>query len=296
MDDEREATRCGKFGYEVFNGRIIIPYIFRGNEKCCATKMFSWHFERKNINLSPNLIDFGYLKGYEMHREEALLMNEINKWHNDEMYPHTFIRRDTLIKLEDVGDIFKYVDDCTEKLKSGTQFRMEGGSMVWLRLSKSKEPIVLPYVIKNSQRYVPVHILFTSNTVPQTLNVIKLTGIDVMYMRFLLDVLKIKITSQNFEIPCVNLSGLVTHLTANEDDHYDYDDNYWPSQESIQPKINSIRYFTSTGNNNSVEQTKVNTIKYFLTLFEVIEIYSMLDSDETKVQQSKYRSKDAETR
>lgn len=272
MDKAREATRCGKFGYEVFN-RFTIPYIFRDNERCCATKMFSWHFERLNINLSPNLIDFGYLKGYEMHREEALLMNEINKWHNNEMYPYTFTRSETLIKLEDVRDIIKYIDDCEEKQKSGTQFRMAGGGIFWLQLSKSKEAIVLPYVTKDSQRYAPLHVLFTSKTVPQTLNVTKVTGIDVMYMRFLLDVLKINITSQNFEIPCVNLDELVIHLTANEDGYYDCDDNYWPCKDSIKPNINSIRFFTSKGNNNnSVDQPKVSPRKYLLTLFEVINI------------------------
>ncbi|XP_055302363.1 uncharacterized protein LOC129568463 [Sitodiplosis mosellana] len=261
MDDEPNATHCGKFGYEIFNGSIVIPYIFRFNEKYCATKVFSWHFEMQNINLSSHLIDFGYLKGYEMYREEACLMNEINKFHNDSMYPFTFNRNDTLVKLEDVGNIFKYVDECAQKLKSGTQYKMVGGSGVArLWLPKSEQYIVLPYVQKNGQRYVPIHILFASNTVSHTLNVTKLTGIDVMYMRFLLDVLKIKITTLKFEVPCVNLDGLVAHLTANEDGYYDYDENYWPSKENNNPKTNNNNqpFSTSTSNkNNSADQPKV---------------------------------------
>lgn len=274
MDDGREATRCGKFGYETFNEQTIIPYIFRENEKCCATKIFSWHFEKQNINLNSSLIDFGYLKGYEMHRLEACLINEINKWHNDSMYPYTFNRHDTLVKLKDVRDIFKYVDECEQKLKLGAQFKMSGGSMIRLRLPKLKQHIILPYVMKNTQRFVPVHILFASTTVPQALDITKLTDIDVMYMRFLLDVLKINITSQNFEIPYVNLDKLVTHLTANKDDHYDYDDNYWPSKENTLPVIdnNNLPFLTSTCNKN------INSLIHLKTI----------GSHKTNAQQFKY--------
>lgn len=270
MDDERESTRCGKFGYETFNERITIPYIFRANEKCCATKIFSWHFERWNTKLKSNLIDFGYLNGYEMHYEEAWLMNEINQWHNDSLYPYTFYRNDTLLKLDDVRNIFKYMDECEKKLNSSTQFQMASASMARLRLSTSNQDVILPYVIKDSQRWVPIHILFASNTVPPTLDCITLTGIDVMYMRFLLDFLKIKITSQTYEIPCVNLDGLMKHLTANVGDHYDYDDNFWPSKENIQPNNinNKLPFFASTFNNNNlINQSKVNSTRIIIISF-----------------------------
>lgn len=269
MDNERELTQCGKFGYETINfnkGKIIIPYIYRADGKYCATKIFSWHFDciqaiNKSIIINPHLIDFGYLHGYDMHREEACLMNEINHWHNNSMYPYTFYQHDTIVKLEDVRDIFNYIDDITEKLKFRTSYRMHGGSMLWLWLPKSKQTFVLPYVTKNAQRFVPVHNSLASNNVP--LNVTKLTGIDVMYMRFLLDTLSVNVPSQQFELPCVYLDDFVAHLVANEDGHYEYDDNYWPTKISPRPKDNNnVPFFSSTVSNKinspSNQQNKVS--------------------------------------
>lgn len=265
MDNDHEATLCGKFGYEVFGGQYI-PYIFRGKERCCATKVFSWHFQRMNIKLESNLLHFGYLKGYQMNRAETYLMTEINEWHNNGMYSQKFTQKDSLIKLEDAMDIFKYVDECMNKLTVGHQYRMTSARLARIWLPKSKQDIVLPYIMKNSQRFVPVHILFASNNIPEMLDVTNLTDIDVMYMRFLLNVLKINLTSQQFEIPCVNLDRIVEYLTASQGGPIDYDDNYWPSKENtpLTGDYNKIPFFTSpwktsnNNNNNSVEQIKVN--------------------------------------
>lgn len=108
MDDGREATRCGKFGYETCNGQTI-PYIFRYGEKYCSNFILWWHYR----------IYFHYLKTYEMYDEEACLLNEINKFHNDDKYAQTFSRNDVLVKLDDVTAFFKKQDDCRKKVEFG---------------------------------------------------------------------------------------------------------------------------------------------------------------------------------
>lgn len=252
MADELEQTRCGKFGYENISGHAYaIPYILRNNEKLCASKIFEWHFDKHKHSLKPSLVNFGYLKGYEMHREEACLIDEINGWHNNNMYGRL---SETLVKMDDVRNIFKYVNDCTKKRKEGDKFTMIAG-MARIRLSLDRDDIILPYISKNGQRYVPIHSL---NPLPSGLVVTTLTDIDVMYIRYLFDVLKIPLPHQKFEMPCVSLDQLIAQLSKNAGGYYDYDDKHWPTKE-IPAKLNNndLPFFSITTNNN-YSQEKVN--------------------------------------
>lgn len=245
MEDDGEATLCGKFGYELIGNDVIIPYIFRGNEKFCATRIFTWHFEQKMVVLNPNLIDFRYLKAYEMYREEIYLMNEINDWHNNSIYKYAFKLGDTIIKLDDVCDIFKYISECDKKSKLGADYQMIGG-MIKFQFATAKPDAILPYITKNAKRYTPVHIL---NVQPK--EVITINGIEVMYMRFLLDALKIEIPTQNFQMEFVQLDEDVIQQLADIDDVCDFDDNYWPNKESSAPKtVNNVKTLMTKNNNN----------------------------------------------
>lgn len=254
MSDHLLATLCGKFGYEAVGGHFV-PYIYRKNEKCCATKMFLWHFEKQKYQLSRHLLAFDYLKGYEMYHEEACLMNEINRWHNDNKYRYAFSSNDTLIKMHDIQNIFKYVNDCTQKSKIGHKYSMIGG-MARIRLSTYEAYKVFPYILKNGQRYVPAHCV---NPMPCTLATTTLVDIDVMYIRYLLDVLKIALPHQKFEMACVNLDQLVEHLSTTNGGYYDYDDDYWPGKETTANKLNNnnLPFFTNPQKNN-VSDTMVN--------------------------------------
>ncbi|XP_055300145.1 uncharacterized protein LOC129567354 [Sitodiplosis mosellana] len=258
MDVEREATRCGKFGYDTFNGQHI-PYIFRNKDAYFATHFLWWHYKDQKVKLGSKPKDFRYLKKYEMYDEEADLMNGINSWHNDSKYKYTFDRNDTLVKLNDVRDIFKYQQDCGQKLEFGAQYRMINGGIVRIQfdlLDKSKSDIVLPYVQNGADRYVPVEVVFAENAVPQTLIVTKITGIDVMYMRFLVDVLKIDLSRKKFKIPCVNLDGLVEHLQKCAGGYSEYDENYWPSKENTPNHKINLALFASICKNSNLEEAK----------------------------------------
>lgn len=256
MVDEREATLCGKFGYELIGDDVIIPYIFRGNEKFCAYKIFTWHFERKMVVLNPKLIDFRYLEAFEMYREEFYLMNEINQWHNNSVYKHAFKQGDTLIKLDDICDIFKYISECDKKSKLGADYSMIGG-MVKIQFSTEKPDVILPYITINAKRYTPVHILNK-----QSSGVITINGIEVMYMRFLLDTLKIDVPTQDFQMDFVHLDEDVIQEMTDIDDICDFDDNYWPSKEgSSKPVPNTTNIMLKNNNNLPYSfQKKSNTI------------------------------------
>lgn len=253
MDDQLASTRCGKFGYENVSGHFI-PFIYRRNEKCCATKMFVWHFEKQKHELSRDLIAFDYLKGYEMYNEEVCLINEINKWHNDSKYKYIFGTTDTLIKMDDVQNIFKYVNDCTQKSKDGHKYSMIGG-MARIRLSSHAADEVFPYILKNGQRYVPVRCVNS----PHALAIETLVDIDVMYIRYLFNVLNMDLPHKKFEIACVNLDQLITHLTINNGGYYDYDNDYWPTKDPSANRMNNndLSFFTSLQKNSSAV-TKVN--------------------------------------
>lgn len=230
----------GKFGYETLDIKQHIPYIFRAGEKVCATKVFQWHIDRLNIKLNPALAQFPYLMGHEMNRCDAILYNEINQWHNNTLYPFLFRVPDTLVKLSDVCDIFKFVQDCDKKTKLGEQHAMDAG-LIHIKCTApgdtDDEPTnlytVWPYISKDKKRYVPIAFLTdSSSTLSAT---IVLEGIDVMYMRYLYVVLKCDIPKSEFNIPCVELDDALAKALSATDVTYECDDSYWPTKKRSPP-------------------------------------------------------------
>lgn len=271
MCDLLEATHRGHFGYEVINSDLIIPYTYRGDLKLCPTKVFLWHFGKENISLSADLIKFDYLRGFAMLPQEIRLWNEINHFHNDTMYIiYLSEGKDTLVKMQDVRDIFKYIDDCKQQLQHGAHIQNACGmARIWLPATKTE--IILPFVLKNGQRYVPSEI----PKVPKTLDATTLTGIEAMYMRFLFDVMKVPLSSDIFEIPCVRLDEVVAHLKAQTNGNIDYADDYWPGQWPLMGNSdnldnnNDIPMLTTTtqeSNNKSSDAPKVGYVKRYASI------------------------------
>lgn len=231
MTDEQLATLCGKFGYETINENLHIPYIYNGGTKYCATKIFSWHFRQQNIDFPLHLTEFPYLNGYKMEKEEAALMNEINIWHNDSMYPFRFSDNDTIFAMDDVRDIFQFVFDCNQKEKLAEQYDMTPrAGMIQIRFTESNTQQIWPYYVKNGTRYIPSQCLeatFHPYTLRET---VVLQNIEVMYMRYMYNVLKIDWPSNNFQVICILLDEAVSHLLSETNESHEYIDNYWPSK------------------------------------------------------------------
>lgn len=250
MDDVREATRRGKFGYETCSKDLYMPFIWRGDEKYCAEKIFTWNINRQKLDLEPNLNDFQYLKSYQLHHDEVKLLNEINVRHNDSMYPFTFNTEDALIKLKDACDIFQYVNDCIQKSKFGDQYQMIAG-MIHIRLSKSN--VIWPYVKRNGIQYIPVQVL----NAPKTLcNTVILADIEVMYMKYLASILKMDITCEDSQMKCVALDEAVAHSFSDMNDSYVIDDNYWPTKMLSHENTNNNNLPDSMPSQTNIKATE----------------------------------------
>lgn len=270
MCDPLEASRRGHFGYEVINWNLIIPYTYRGSQKLCPTKVFLWYFEKnkENISLNADLIKFDYLRGFGMLPSEICLWNEINHFHNNSMYEiYLSEGKDTLVKMQDVRDIFKYIDDCEQKLQHGAHIQNSCGmARIWLPATKTQ--IILPFVLKNGKRYVPAEI----PNLPKTLDASILTGIEAMYMRFLFDVMKVPLSSGIFEIPCVRLDEVVANLKSQTNGNIDYADDYWPGQWPLMKNSdnnNDTSLLTTTtqeSNNKSSDAPKVGYVTRYASI------------------------------
>lgn len=281
MEASLGSAYRGRFGYDVIDEstNTIVPYIFRHNEKFCVTTVHLWHYykfmEAAGIKLRPYLLDFGFFMGFEMYPEEQRLMDEINIYHNDGMYPFKFEcprtkygdQQHHFMRLEHVHSIYQYLRDCTEKLKLGKEYQMKGNIAKMELISKESQLQItrtcyLPYVIlSDKQRYVPLHMMYTNSTVPKSLKVTTLKGMDMMYMRFLLDVLDhIRITALCFEFPCLNLKELLKHLQKSG--HINsLDMNYWPTKDNN----NDLPHFFQFRNNNEESQQ----VSYFKQLYNL---------------------------
>lgn len=250
MDSILGSTHRGHFGYEVIKENQFIPFTYRENEKYCATKVFICHLEKELIDSNQSLSNFDYLNGYGMHTDEVCLWNEINRWHNDSMYPVEFVYgTDTLLRMKDIQDIFKYVDDCKQKKQHGVQTKVASGiARIWWSLTKRE--IILPYVVQNGHRYVPLYI----PSVPKTLAIATtLTGIDVLYMRFLFEALNEQLLIRSNQIPCVLLDEAVTSILRTQmNGSFEYSDDYWPEPKNTTENNNELPFFANNQKNNQV--------------------------------------------
>lgn len=228
MSQILESARRGHFGYEEIKPNLIIPYTYREDRKYCATSVLVSHFEKENIGLPENLVAFEYLKGYPMMADEIVLWDEINIIHNDDLYKTEFVHgNESIVNMVDVRAIFQYMDECKERLAHGLTTKIDCGiARIWMKMTKTE--ILLPFVVKDGQRYVPVDI----SHVPKTLNITKLTDIHVMYMRFIFHVLKMELASTGNDVNCVRLDEVVAHWKKQTIGDFEYTDDYWPSVQS----------------------------------------------------------------
>lgn len=234
-----EATQRGHFGYEGIQPNLIIPYTYRISQRLCDIKVFLWHLSQQTIGLDENFKDFRFLKGYKMHGDESRLWDEIKYFHNDTVYnAHISYQNTSLIRMEDVRTVFRYIDDIKRKMLHGAQSKIACG-MVRIWLPTTKLEIIWPYVLKNGQRFIPLNFPFVSKTPAAT----TLIDIDVLYMRFVINVMKVNWPIGNFQLPCALLDDEVEHLRTKTNGNFEYTDEYWPSKEPnyISESINNNR-------------------------------------------------------
>lgn len=250
-NQETDEDRTGRFGYEVVDGDECVPYIYRADEKFVSTQMFRWHLNRLTMKFKePAIIDYSFAPVFDFTVYEADLCDKINRWHNDGLYRSATQMSDKLIKLTDVCDIFKFVNDCEQKSKHGELYEMCGGAgLIQIQVPSLQNgewmDTVWPFILKDDERYVPVAFL---NNLGDTLSAkIVLTGIDVMYMRYLYGKLKHAIPDDTLQMTCVRVQDAMKQLLG--DDAYICDDSYWSTKErkpmpSVPRLVNNNLEFT----------------------------------------------------
>lgn len=234
-------ARFGHFGYEIFVGDLIVPYIYRSNEKLFAISMFQYNL-LKSDRFPPffnNLANFHYLKQRTKKAKpiEINRLNEINVVHSDTLYPSTF-NDEVLLSYSDAAQIAQYQDDCTNTAQT-FHLNCGGFARITLKTIQNRE-FILPYFIKSEKRLVPFTLV--DGIIPGiTWRTYTLTNIEMMYMKFQCSLLVYDLDVNRQEIPCI-----VTEQLTNYCRHIDL--NYWPKlNDQI---VNPVVAVEVTLNNN----------------------------------------------
>lgn len=185
----------GRFGWEELIGGLVIPYIVRGNRKYCSLEIFTKHVARQFYS-NLNDVDLQKFDGFQIHHLteiESYLMNEINYLHCESLYDHKFKEGDPLLEIGDIGDMAQFFHDCHQKLNRGDEYDLKNGGILNIRIKKSgrRREFQVPYVRLNSILYVPINKCeFYTGTPKKS---VKLTGVNLQYMKFMHKVLRLEI-------------------------------------------------------------------------------------------------------
>lgn len=243
MNIAKNRARLGHFGWEyLFNG-VVLPVIFRDQEKLCAVQIFIKHtFLHFNYNLLDNeLMHFRYVNEYKMTDDEYCLINEINHYHCGSMYKHTFKAGDTLMKYEDAKDILEFIHNCSRKLLHGDQTEVRKCGIVSITWPKATEAKLIPFISIDKKRFIPFD--YVKGVPYYNGELTYLQGINIHYMKFLYKILKLDTSTLLDSIQCVPIREIRRKYPSNIEIT-----NYWPKRDtyrnlftfnSPQPRIES---------------------------------------------------------
>ncbi|CAH0563734.1 unnamed protein product [Brassicogethes aeneus] len=109
-------SRAGKFGWEYIDTCCIypIPFVYRNGRKFCSAAMFSIKILSNFENALNNEVHSCFkVLSYPMTQAEAKLFDEINNFHcNGYMGAYSFTPNDIMLTLEDVKELFGFVQVC----------------------------------------------------------------------------------------------------------------------------------------------------------------------------------------
>lgn len=226
----------GRFGWEELIGGVVIPYIVRGNKKFSSREIFTKHVARNFYN-NLNDVDLLEFEGLQIHRLtqiESYLMNEINHLHCESLYDHSFKIDDPLLEIGDIGEMAQFFHDCHQKLNRGDEYDLKNGGILNIRIKKNgrRYEFRVPYVRVDCILYVPINKCeFYKGTPKQS---IKLTGINLQYMKFMHKVLQLRVDNIG---PCMPFEEIRDALSSTAQIKVT---EYWPKDDL------SNRFYLST--------------------------------------------------
>lgn len=121
------------------------------------------------------------VKSHHITEIEAKLLNEINIKHNDQMFgKEPFVAgKDYIVRLEDVQEFYTFIEVCYKKLLC----QVAPGSKDLCGFIRINSESVVPYCIKDEQKYVPLF-YFEGETENLRHRAVKLENWSLAYLKF----------------------------------------------------------------------------------------------------------------
>ncbi|XP_014283022.1 uncharacterized protein [Halyomorpha halys] len=205
------SSQQGKFGWSMV-GQEYLPYIIRGGENFCAVRIIETHILNKHFGvLHSDIYSCTSIRSYYLTESEADLLTSINQEHCEGRYGKAeFGRKDLIVKMEDVGEFYKFLNFCYNKLIS-PHTMANNTQCGFLRINGES---VIAYTVKDGEKYVPLFyfdgVSDSLKTYTKTLNIWELA-----YLKFCCKIQGIK--KEFLENSCnsvVKLSDLKVNFPA----------------------------------------------------------------------------------
>ncbi|XP_050526068.1 uncharacterized protein LOC126896918 isoform X2 [Daktulosphaira vitifoliae] len=182
---EDDQSIKGRFGWKTI-GSCNVPYIIRviDNEqlKFVSVRIAESQLLSKYLNyLHADIYTCTSVKSHFITECEAKLLNDINQRHCDQSYGKDpfYAGKDYIVRLEDVEEFYAFIEVCYKKLLCNiTPGRRE--KCGFIRINNES---VVPYCIKNDQKYVPLF-YFEGETDNLRLRAEKLENWNLAYLKF----------------------------------------------------------------------------------------------------------------
>jgi len=210
-----------------------------------------------------------------IHESEAKLLNEINQEHADCVYGEKmFIAgKNCIVRLEDVQELYTFLEVCYNRLlcknENGQQEKFG-----FLRIDSSKT--LLPYCIKDNQKYVPLFCFKIENLTHQS---IKMENWNLAYLKLCCQVHGIRndlIVGDSCQVTSLEIIKNYFPPNTNFED-------YWPPMKTyshllINQNNSSTHVSTPDARNNPPPQveTAESTIPHTLTAPAIPESVPMM--------------------
>lgn len=236
-------AKFGHFGYQVLARDLIVPYIYRSNNKLFSISMLEWHLKKRNLFPAHLLIlnEFAFIKSrLEIATtHEMVLLDEINLIHNDGIYSE--FKTNELLRYVDAAQIAQCQIECSNALRK-SHLKCGGFVCTTIRTLDNRE-FILPYFFKNDKRLVPL-ILINRIVKGVKWQTYDLNNIELIYMKFLTKLIACDMDFSQPTLSCVSVNHLLDHFQL-------INSEYWPKEtdrfeNTIAKKI---------GENNNTQQT-----------------------------------------
>lgn len=130
--------------------------------------------------LHPDIYTCTSVKSHFITEAEAKLFNELNQKHCDQFYGKDQFHagKDYIVRLEDVQEFYNFIEVCYKKLLCQLTGRRE--TCGFIRINSES---VVPYCIKDDQKYVPLF-YFEGETDNLRHRAVKLENWNLAYLKF----------------------------------------------------------------------------------------------------------------